>query len=63
LTAVIAHTGEHQVSVKIFTGPSLGKAVKCEYLSEPEYILHSKSLVYSFLFSILLGITTLEKPG
>lgn len=51
---VITFTGDHQVNFKIFTGATLAKAVKCEYLSEPEYILHSKSLVYSFFFSILL---------
>lgn len=60
---MIADPDEHQVSVKIFTGPTLGKAVKCEYLSEPEYVLHSKSLVYSFFFSILLLLTPLEKSG
>lgn len=53
---VIAFTGDHHVNFKIFTGATLAKCenLKCEYLSEPEYILHSKSLVYSFFFSILL---------
>lgn len=60
---MITDTGECKVSVKIVTEPPLGQAVRCEYLSAPEYLLHSKTLVRSFFFSILLKITLLEKPS